>query len=263
MLSFKSSAQRHPFIAFVLSIGSLLLVHSVTIAGHEYVNHTNPEQTILYTLDAGLENVENFWAKLRGKEIYSTLLNAHLLERIDELEHVIEYGEYIAYIPKLFDRIKIDAENNHALIATEINQPESSINKQSTSLEFESTVSEARKRLDLLKEKIFEEAVEYQLQELLVYLEQLDDELEIILADLDVQIEQETIIKTTIEYVPVPAEVTSTGTTIDNQEINTESCASSGDFCSNQADCCVQTPQLYCQLTTGTSTAKRCLTTQQ
>lgn len=83
MFSFSSSAKWHPFIAITLSIGSLLLVHGFTIAGHEYVNHTNPEQTILYRLDGGLENIEDTWAKIRGTEAYSTMLNAHLAERID------------------------------------------------------------------------------------------------------------------------------------------------------------------------------------
>lgn len=164
----------------------------------------------------------------------------------------------------MLDKIKIYSEKNEILITKEVLKQQSSADKQSISLQFESTISEARKRLAIGQQKIASEDIQRAFDELLTYLQITDDKLELLLADLDVQIEQETIIKTTIEYVPIEAPVTNTngdnGT--NSNQIEPSSCASRAELCSAQVDCCIQTPKLYCQFTTGSSVTKRCLTTQ-
>lgn len=263
-----SSASRHPFIAIILSIGSLIVVHGATIFAHEYIDHANPEQKILYKLDTGLENIEHAYAKLFGDMYLVKAYNHDLKERLTEIEELLHiYKTDVSVINKssLEFLTRSATTNARASVKTLHNIASEGTNDlgfSTLAIATDSLLQELIRRYQkiatgmiLVKNKELFKNAEMQITE-------VQESLKPLLESLQIDQKPEILIQKEIRYITMPSDTSADLLNADdnkNESENTIQCGAANTLCSTDRDCCTQ-DGLQCiqKLTTRGTTENRC-----
>lgn len=235
VFTFKSSAKRHPFIAFFLSLGSLALIHGIVIWGHESVNYSQPNNTILYALDQGIENIELQWAKFFGVQSELEYHMYHVKERTEELEYVLHLETADAYVPMLTTEIQSELNLSELALQRLVDAGgQTPLAVKTIAVELDSEIIEARRLIEVAVEEL--QVENESIDQLLVQLDLVHDSLQQTLVALNIEEADETIIETRIEYVPIQATVFPPDSSASSAA--SVSCVQQGGTCRVQEDCC-------------------------